>query len=190
MRSFTCLLAMLLAMTLGVRAYALGSDHPANYPVNLTEVPAGVNELINQTNRVHGYFVNAEDRFFYAGGTAAFEAFLAQYAKLAGIAGHRLIVHAGRGQAKSPWDKGEGKGCDWMMDVAPVSWIEGHREVVRDTKADTPKSGNREYLVEIHVWTAGNVDLANVTIPAIVKVQNENQPEHKDKSAKPSEGSR
>ena len=70
MHSLSCWLAALLAIALCSRVYALGGDHPANQPVNLDKAPTGLNELINQTNRVHGFFVNAEDRFFFVGDTA------------------------------------------------------------------------------------------------------------------------
>lgn len=104
MRSNIGVLAAWSVAVFGLRAFSMGADHPAHQPVNLSESPAGLNALVNSTNRVHGYFVNAEDRFFFAGDTESFSAFLKQYAALDGIAGHRLTVREGEGQARSPWD--------------------------------------------------------------------------------------
>ena len=190
-RSLNFVLALMFTVVLHSRAYAMGADHPADRAVNLQDVPPGLNDLINQTNRVHGFFVNAEDRFFFAGDTIAFSAFLKQYATLEGIAGHRLIIHRGKGQAKSPWDKGDGKACDWMLNVAPVSWIEGHREVFRDAAGDASRTEKPKYLAEAHVWTAGSVDLDKVSIPDGIHVVRQESPAAPEKKAdQPSHGTR
>ncbi len=161
-----CLLVAALLLAFAIQVFGRGADHRTDHPVTLDKAPAGLNELINHTNRVHGFFVNAEDRFFFAGDTSVFVTFLKQYAALRGIAGHRLIIHPGKGVAKSPWDDGEGKPCDWMLDVAPVSWREGHADKVhRDKNGARPKEGEQEYFVEVHVWSDGNVDLSTLTVP-------------------------
>jgi hypothetical protein len=163
----------LLVLVLGARAYGLGADHPKDRPVILDQAPPGLSDLINQKERVHGYFVNAEDRFFFAGDTAAFNDFIQKYAMIDGMAGHRLTIHKGKGRAKSPWDKGEGRPCDWMMDVALVSWVEGYREVFKDPEVAASKTQKPKYLAEVHVWAEGNVDLSKVKIPASVNVVRE-----------------
>jgi hypothetical protein len=167
---FRFLLTSVLVLTCSIRAYGIGFDHPADR-VYLRKTPAGLNTLLNQTNRVHGFTVNVAQRFFFAGDTPAFSAFLKQYAALKGIAGHRLIIHTGKGFAKSPWDDDEGKPCDWMLDVAPTSWRERHSgKVYRDKDGTPPKEGEKEYVVELHVWTKGNVDIKKVEIPKGVTV--------------------
>jgi len=178
----TFLVALSMTISLAARVYALGGDHPADQQVNLDNAPPGLNDLINQKTRVHGYFVNAQDWFFFGGDTAAFAAFLKQYARLDGIAGHRLVVHRGKGQAKSPWDKGEGKPCGWMLDVGLISWAEGHgREVYKDPKTAESKTEKPKYMAELHVWEDGNVNLEKVTIPDTVNVVREAQAEAKEK---------
>jgi hypothetical protein len=160
------LLILVLVLACSIQVFGLGSDHPLNQPVNLDKAPSGVNELINNTNRVHGFFVNADDRFFFAGDSSTFAAFLKQYAALKDIAGHRLIIHKEKGLAKSPWDDGGGEPCDWMLDVTPVSWREGHADkVFRDKNGSPPKEGEKDYLVELHVWTKGNVNIKKITVP-------------------------
>jgi hypothetical protein len=137
--------------------------------------------LINSTNRVDGFWVNAEDRFFFAGDISAFAAFLKQYAALKGIAGHRLIIHPDKGVAKSPWDDEKGKPCDWMLDVTPVSWREGHADkVYRDKDGLPSKEGETEYLVELHVWAEGNIDIKKITVPEGILVVHDKEQSKKE----------
>jgi len=170
----TCLVAAAMAAALASRALGAGADHPPDHPVMLDKAPPGLNELINQKSRIHGYFVNAEDRFFFAGDAAAFHAFLKDYAAVKGIAGHQLFIHQGQGRAKSPWDKGEGKPADWMLEVALVSWREGHAgkvdsdPVIADHQAAKPR-----YLAEVHFWTAGSIDGQALAVPEGVNVVRE-----------------
>lgn len=136
----TSLLIAAIMFTAAVSAFGLGSDYPADRPVKLDKAPPGLNELINDKGRVGGYFVNGDDRFFFSGDTAAFGAFLKHYGSVEPIAGHRLTIHNGPGRAKSPWDEGEGKPCDWMLEVALISWRQGHdAEVYRDPAPPEPK---------------------------------------------------
>ena len=81
---------------------ALGADHPAK-PVGNSSWPKGMKDLVNSKERIHGYFVNAEDVFFFSGDKERFEKFLADYAKIDGLVSHKIVVHAGVGEAKSPW---------------------------------------------------------------------------------------
>ena len=177
------LLILVLVLACSVQVFGWSSTHPSNQPVNLAEAPSGMNELINNTNRVHGFFVNAEDRFLFAGDSSAFAAFLEQYAELKGIAGHRLIIHPGKGVAKSPGDDGEGKPCDWMLDVAPVSWREGHaNKVYRDKDGSPPKEGEKEYLVELHIWMKSEIDIKKIKVPKGVLVVHDKKQSKKNKT--------
>ena len=178
------LFILVLVLACSIQVFGWSSTHSSNHPVNLAEAPSGMNELINSTNRVLGFFVNAEDRFFFAGDASVFTAFLKQYAELKGIAGHRLIIHPGKGVAKTPGDDGEGKPCDWMLDVAPVSWREGHsNKVYRDRDGSPPKEGEKEYLVELHVWMKSNIDIKTIKVPKGVLVVHEKEKQAKNSTA-------
>jgi hypothetical protein len=156
---------IILPILLAGRAFGWGSDYPSDRPVSPQPGwPAGLANLVNSTNRVHGYFVNADDFFFYAGNAQAFAAFLAAYAQLSGIEAHKLHIHAGAGRAKSPWDKSEGKPCDWMLEMGSRSW--------RDAKAPPPGQTDAR-IVELHVWPAGKIDLQKLAIPKNVDVVRE-----------------
>ena len=181
-KALSIILVVLLACTANV--FGLGGDYPTNSPVKVWSAPAEVNELINTTNRVHGFFVNEEQSFFYSGDALAFTSFLKQYAKLKGIARHRLVIHPGKGVAKSPWNKGDGKSCDWMLDVRPASWRmpDEHAKAAFRYKGSLPKFEIETYLVELHVWTKGKFDIKDIKTPKGVSVVREKK-EHPTKEA-------
>lgn len=165
------------ALLLGVRdCSALGADHPNDRPVTgSTNWPAGLKKLVNTTNRVHGFFVNAEDVFFFTGTASEFTTFLQAYSQLEDVEPRRLILHDGRGEAKSPWEK-SGRPCDWKLNVCPKGW----RNVGTLSKQGTNsvamlQQAAREpgYIVEIHFWTGGNIALEHVAIPKNVEVKKE-----------------
>lgn len=157
-------------------AFALGSDYPADRPVNgSTNWPAGVNTLINVTNRIWGFFLNAEDAFFFSGRAAQLTAFLRNYSRVEGIEGHRLVLHDGVGEAKSPWEK-TGRPCDWKLDMCPKWWrnpdllLKQRTNSVRTLHQAAKELG---YVVEVHFWTGGRIALNEIDIPKNVVVQKE-----------------
>ena len=154
--------ASALLLFLATQAFGWGSDYPGDHPVAPQPGwPAGLDKLVNSTNRIHGFFVNADDFFFYAGDTEGFASFLTQYAALSGIEAHKLHIHPGAGRAKSPWDKGEGQPCDWMLELSTRGW--------RDGKAPAPGKPDAR-IVELHVWASGQVDPKAITVPKTVQV--------------------
>ncbi len=154
-------------------AFALGADHPNDRPViGSTNWPAGLEKLVNSPNRIHGFFVNQQDLFFYYGDAAALSAFLRDYAELDGIVQKRLIQRDGVGEAKSSWSK-EGKPCDWQIYISPKSWHNMAELSKGGTNtADALQQGAQEpgYLVEVHVWIGGRNALDQVDIPKNVEV--------------------
>ena len=154
-------------------AFALGAGHPNDQPViGSTNWPAGLEKLVNVANRVHGFFVNQEDMFFYSGDTAALSAFLRDYAKLDGVVNKRMIRHNGVGEAKSPWAK-DGLPCDWELYVCPESWhniAELSRGGTNSVEVLQKAAKEPGYVVEVHVWTGGRLALDQVDIPKNVEV--------------------
>jgi hypothetical protein len=135
-----------------VRTFGLGSDYRNDLPVGGSSAwPAGVMALANSTNRVHGFFVNAEDILFFSGSLTTFNDFLRDYAKIEGIKQHRLVLHEGQGEAKSPWDS-RGKPCDWKIYACPEAWL----------KADAT---SKAFILEVHFWTGGNIRLDELAVP-------------------------
>lgn len=155
MSTVGALTAVLMVADTG-RAFGLGSDYRNDQPVGGTSTwPAGLKELVNTPNRVHGFFVNAEDIFFFSGSATNFNDFLRAYSKIEGIKQHRLVLHPGVGEAKSPWDT-QGKPCDWKLDACPESW----------RKADATL---KSFILEVHFWTRGSIHLDQIAVPKNVQ---------------------
>lgn len=153
-RSVVAVSAILLAVP---HAFGLGSDYPNDEPVGGSDAwPAGMKELVNASNRVHGFFVNAEDQLFFSGDAKALTEFLEAYLKIKPIKKHRVILHDGAGIAKSPWSE-TGPPCDWMLYGCPEAWLTG-------------KAEDTAYILEVHVWTGGRLDFDQVAVPDGIEV--------------------
>jgi hypothetical protein len=141
------------------KAFGLGADYSNDMPVRSTgHWPGGMVELVNVTNRVHGFFVNDSDVFFFSGSASNLTLFLQDYSKIQGVVDqHRLILHEGVGEAKSPWGK-TGKPCDWKLTGRGNGWKAG---VITN------------YILEVHFWTGGKIGLSEVSIPKSIEVSKE-----------------
>lgn len=169
-------LALGLSLISAPKAFALGADHPTDHPVAAqANWPAGLEGLINTTNRVHGYFINSADYHFFAGSEARFAGFLKDYAQLGGTDSKRLIVHEGIGEARSPWAK-EGRPCDWKLYTCPKGW---HSLAELSKKSSATAQEQRKalaepgFIVELHVWKGGTIALDRVEIPKNIIVVHE-----------------
>jgi hypothetical protein len=142
--------ALVVALVLfsAQEAGALGSDYSAS------ELETrGV--LVRGQKPVHGYWVNWEDVFFYSGDTAAFNRFVAAYAKLEHTK-LKVVIHAGTKKAKSPWDKVERDvAADWSL----YRWNAGELKA-----GDTPAPGR------VDVWLGSRIKLGELVIPDNVEV--------------------
>jgi len=167
MRRPICLsIALLVLVGAAPSAYGMGGDHPEDRPVGGSpDWPQGVVKLANHGNRIHGFWVNATDFFFYDGNTDVLNAFLEQYAKVPDVE-HQVVLHPGVGQAQSPWWPGEGKNplaCQWKLNVLRRGW---HPDAPR-----LPGKKGPQYVVTVEVYSGGGIDLAKVKIPAGVAVK-------------------
>ena len=131
--------------------------------------------LINTTNRVWGFWVDAKNEFFFSGGALQFTTFLRDYSRLAGIEGHRLVLHGGVGEARSPWAKA-GRSCDWKLYLCPTSRhkiFELLRQGTNSLEALQKAGKEQGYVAEVHFWTAGSIALEQLQIPTNVVIQKE-----------------
>jgi hypothetical protein len=65
-----------LIMTLD--AFGLGSDYPNDRPVTGAQIkswPDGMLNLVDSSDRAHGFWVNSEEIFFFAGSVTNFSGF-------------------------------------------------------------------------------------------------------------------
>lgn len=150
-------------------AFGLGADHPNDHPVSgPSDWPKGLTELVNATNRVHGFFVNAEDVFFFKGDAARLSGVLGEVARLPGVVRRKLILKKGVGEARSPWDKAARGTCEWQLYVCPKSWRDlGEMALQRTNTVAALPSATKEpgYVVEVHVWTGGRLAWPEVVVP-------------------------
>ena len=157
-------------------AFAFGSDYPNDRPVTgSTNWPKGMDKLINATNRVHGFFVNQEDTFFFSDSAPGLTAFLQDYSQLEGVESRRFILHEGIGEARSPWAK-TGRACDWRLYACPKGWHTSavlSKQGTNSVEALQKAAKEPGYIVEVHFWTGGRIALDQVDIPKNVVVQKE-----------------
>ena len=138
------LLISILTLALASPARADGEDLP---PGPHLQPPS----LIDRDNRVHGFRVNWIDTHFYAGDTAAFNAFVADYAKLPN-AKLRVVIHPGTLRAASPWDKQDrGLAADWSL------WIWN-------------TDGRSEYPTQVDLYLGSRITLKDLVIPNSIEV--------------------
>ena len=138
-------------------ALGLGADHVG--PVGCSAWPKGLSELANRKDRVHGYFVNFTDVFFYSGDTEALNDFLAAYGKLQGTT-LEVVIHPGPMKARSPWDqKDRDLSVDWQLTTSSLGPSSRGNGI--EAKSTT----------RVDVWVGGKVKLDQLKVPENVKVR-------------------
>lgn len=158
---YCALFAVILLPTLGL---ALGSDHHKGPIPRQKSWPEHLEDLVNCKDRIHGYWVNSVDVFFFAGDTQALNDFLAHYSKLKDI---KLVVvlHPGPKEARSPWDKDlHAAKADWGLYIAPRGWL------LLDADSKVKKT-DPTTISRVDVWLGGRVRLADLQVPQNVAVE-------------------
>jgi hypothetical protein len=170
-RAGAVIIASAMALV-GWSAFGLGSDYRNGEPVGGSSAwPEGLKLLVNATNRVHGFFVNAEDFFFYSGNATNLTEFLRDYSNIQGVEKHQLILHEGAGEAKSPWSANS-RPCDWELFGCPKAWLVGHAAMAQGTNAITAQdlaANATNYVLEVRFWTGGKIALDQMVIPKNVE---------------------
>ena len=151
----TMVLLTILFVLLAYRApvFAMGGDHPPG-PVHAQNGwPEGLVELLNRGERIHGIWVNANDFFYFAGDTDAFNECLEQYAVLKNTP-LRLILHPGMGMTGSLGDE---KNIPFEWEISVMRW--------HDDPSGVPT------LVTMELWLGGLVQLDKIRVPLNVEVK-------------------
>lgn len=151
-------LALLGGVILTTGVFALGSDHPKGPVTGNERWPGGLEELANRQDRVHGYWVNETDVFFYNGDTVQLNQFLIDCAQLHNTSLH-VVLHPGAKKARSPWDQAD-------RDI-PVSWV--LYASFHPLEGSKPKAGD-QYHTRVDVWLGSQVKLEDLDIPAEIEV--------------------
>ncbi len=150
-------------------ALGIGADHPPVKPgANSTGRQTGLGALIHRADRVHGFFVNSEDVYFYAGDTPAVNEFLATYSKLENTK-LEITLNRGSKKARSPWDKADRNiDVNWKLYTSPIdvsllmkSKLEQHEidEIKRQWKEGPSVS-------KVEIWLGDRISLRDLNVPA------------------------
>ena len=133
-------------------ALGMGSDHKLGDLPQHDGWPSGVYEVVNQPNRVHGYWVNSSDTLFYRGTHSDLNKMIKALTAIS-AANVEIVLHTGLGIAKSPWAKKPVGLADWSIKI-------GKGGV-------TPKQDE----ITIDIWIGGGLSLAELEIPSSLTVK-------------------
>jgi len=122
------------------------------------EWPKGLTALLDLQAHVGGYWVNANDFYWFAGDTKALNQFLVQGARLEGTTVY-IRFHAGKGESHGFADQ-EVVPIDWQLSVVAREWSD-----------EWPKGSPTPYMIRIDVWDGRHVDKKAVEVPAGILLQ-------------------
>ena len=122
--------------------------------------PKGLESALASQEHEGGYWVNANDCYWFSGNTDALNRFLTESAKIEG-APVNIRFHSGKGEGKS-FGKKPSIPIDWQVSSFCRNWSD-----------EWPKGSPTEYMVRIDIWDGGQVDRKAVVIPTGIIVQPE-----------------
>ena len=139
-------------------------DYPNDQPVGGTAAwPEGLKELVNQPWRVHGFLVNWEDYFFFAGDTNRLNRFLQDYSKLPKTR-LEVALHTGALEVKSPWDqKPRDITANWQIYATPYD-----SEQIKNAKNGKVPPG--PFICRLDIWISEQIDLNKLNVPNAIEV--------------------
>ena len=145
---------MLLALVCAASALAVQANYGTGPVRAEANWPAGLAELLNSQQRVYAACVTFWDHFYYAGDTAAFNAFLKRYSQLASES-HVLLLHPGQGTTKA---------------VVP-DLVSGRADTFTFDWEVTDATRVHPNDVALDLWLGGQVRQPGIVIPANVQVR-------------------
>lgn len=133
-------------------AFGMGADHRSGDLPPHDGWPTGVHDIVNQANRVHGFWVNSSDTLFYRGSQADLHKMIRELAAVPNV-NLVVVLHAGAGVAESPWSKKPVGPADWSVTIFGDQPITRHQE-----------------NITIDIWFGGSLTLSDLVIPPSVTV--------------------
>jgi hypothetical protein len=163
-RIFVLSFVAAIVLACGLPIFALRLTFPNDRPVVRQERwPDGLAELANSRARVKGYGHNFGcDAYYYAGDAKAFNAFLAEYAKLKGTP-LLLTLHPGLGVKGRAAQTDPDVRFDWLLYVDALMLSEDAK------KAPQPKC-----RPTLHLYLGDNIGLDELLVPLEVEVKADN----------------
>jgi len=154
--------APVIILACGAALYGLAMELTNEGPVELGwKLPPGVAELASSRNRVHGFtstFGYAD--LWYAGDANAFNAYLAEYARLKDLP-LQLVIHPAPGSKLRQYVSEPRAHYDWELSVKWGISLQADR---RDDKAEG-------YAVTLHLYLSDAITLDDISVPANITVQ-------------------
>src|SRR5262249_19206163 len=117
---------------------------------------------------VHGYWVNWEDVFFYAGDAKAFNQFIDAYSKFK-YRKLKVVLHVGPHSAQSPWDKAPRViAADWSLYIWNTGYpLEGKVLIAKPGQTEVEIAPTGEPApTRVDVWVGARLKLQDLRIPA------------------------
>jgi hypothetical protein len=133
--------------------FGMGADHrKGDLPIH-DGWGKGVYEAVNTSSRVHGFWINSSDTLFYRGANKCLEVMLQRLVDSPDSA-VTVVIHAGKGMARSPWSKADVDLADWSVTISGKEAIS--------------KVQNQ---ITVDIWLSGDLLLTDLAIPsnAVVK---------------------
>ena len=134
-----------------------GADHEEGDLSPNSNWPAGLHAAVNQKNRVHGFWVNTTDVFFYRGGNREINSMIESLAAIKGVKA-RIILHAGARKARSPWGTDSGA-ANWSV----TCYCKVGKGGIAFGKPDS---------IDMDVWISDKIGLGELKIPEKIAIEN------------------
>jgi hypothetical protein len=164
--------ATVVVLACAAALYGLAWELPNEGPVTVDwKLPPGVTELASSRNRVHGFmstFGYAD--LWYAGDAKAFNAYLAEYARLKDLP-LQLVIHPAPGSSLRQYVSQPRAHYDWELSV---KWDVALREDPKDDKAEgraVTTLRPEGFVVTLHLFLSDAVTLDDIVVPANVEVK-------------------
>lgn len=139
---------MLYLFVLASNVDGAGGNHTkGDLPINEGWLP-GSYKVVNLPSRVHGYWANSSDVLFYRAKTDVLNKMLAGLNRLPNAA-VTVVLHPGKGTAKSPWSHQVHSEADWSLTIFGKKAINTVQDRFR-----------------VDVWLGGNARLSELVIPS------------------------
>jgi hypothetical protein len=151
------------AMLVCPRAFALMGEHAPGQAVSCSLWPAGLADVVNSTNPVYGYFLNADDYFFFSGGSAELNRFLAKCSSLEGTP-VTVVLQSGPGKVAKFHEKKPSVVHDWKLSTV-------NRAEHRDEPGVQGRPGLGQYVLVVEVHVGGRIPLRDLKMPANVELK-------------------
>jgi len=156
-------IAAATAAALAAAAFGLGGTYSKDHKVvEQPGWPKGLADLANSPGRVNGYFINANDFFFYAGDAKACGEFLDRYAAFKDMP-LVLILHPGRGLTGGLGDPNPAIPFDWGLSIVRRGWGADMPEAYRNSPS--------QVVVTVNLYVGGRVSLNALEVPLTVEVR-------------------